>query len=54
MTNFDVELLMYVCMCTDLTDRDEKLETLHHLIGRLPELNHAVFERLIFHLARYM
>ena len=38
---------------TDLTDREERLEALHHLIGRLPELNHAVFERLIFHLARW-
>ena len=38
----------------DLTDREERLETLHHLIGRLPELNHAVFERLIFHLARWV
>jgi hypothetical protein len=36
----------------DLTDRDERLEALHHLLGRLPELNHAVFERLVFHLAR--
>ena len=38
----------------DLTDRDERLEALHHLLSRLPELNHAVFERLIFHLARYI
>jgi len=30
----------------------EKLETLHRLIEQLPELNHAVFERVIFHLAR--
>jgi myosin-9 len=36
----------------DLTDREERLEALHHLLCRLPTLNHAVFERLIFHLAR--
>ncbi|CAI7988977.1 Unconventional myosin-IXAb, partial [Geodia barretti] len=28
------------------------LEALHHLLNRLPALNYAVFERLIFHLAR--
>ena len=43
-----------MCVCSDLTDRDERLEALHHLLGRLPELNHAVFERLVFHLARYL
>ena len=36
----------------DLTDREERLEALHHLLNRLPALNYAVFERLIFHLAR--
>ncbi|CAI7988975.1 Unconventional myosin-IXa, partial [Geodia barretti] len=36
----------------DLTDREEMLEALHHLLNRLPALNYAVFERLIFHLAR--
>ena len=36
----------------DLTFKKEKLETLHKLISRLPELNYIVFERLIFHLAR--
>ena len=39
--------------CTDLTLKKEKLETLHKLIHRLPELNYIVFERLVFHLARY-
>lgn len=38
----------------DLTSKKEKLETLHKLISRLPELNYIVFERLIFHLARYL
>ena len=37
----------------DLTDREERLEALHHLLNRLPALNYAVFERLIFHLARF-
>ena len=32
----------------------EKLETLHHLLDQLSDLNHAVFERIIFHLARSM
>ena len=40
-------------MPTDLTSKKEKLETLHKLVHRLPDLNYAVFERLIFHLARY-
>ena len=37
---------------TELTDREEMLEALHHLLNKLPALNYAVFERLIFHLAR--
>jgi hypothetical protein len=37
----------------DLTSKKERQETLHKLITRLPEINHAVFERFIFHLARY-
>jgi len=36
----------------DITNKAEQLETLHRLISRLPEINHAVFERLVFHLAR--
>ena len=36
----------------DLTNKKERQETLHKLISKLPELNHTVFERLIFHLAR--
>ena len=36
-----------------ITSVSEKLETLHHLLDQLPELNHTVFERIIFHLARY-
>lgn len=35
-----------------ITSVAEKLETLHHLLDQLPELNHTVFERIIFHLAR--
>ena len=30
----------------------EKLETLHNLLDQLSELDHVVFERIIFHLAR--
>ena len=36
----------------DLTNKKERMETLHQLISRLPAINHAVLERLIFHLAR--
>ena len=61
-------LLMYISPCYQLifvivgftmlhghigiTSVAEKLETLHHLLDQLPELNHTVFERIIFHLAR--
>lgn len=38
---------------SDLTNKKERQETLHKLISRLPVINHAVFERLMFHLARY-
>ena len=41
-----------MCKLLAISDMSEKLETLHHLIEQLPELNHAVFERVIFHLAR--
>lgn len=41
-------------MCVDLTNKKERQEMLHKLISRLPEINHAVFERLMFHLARYV
>ena len=63
-----VLLLMYISPCCQLifvivgftmlcghigiTSVAEKLETLHHLLDQLPELNHTVFERIIFHLAR--
>ena len=45
--------LLACIMPTDLTSKKEKLETLHKLVHRLPELNYIVFERLVFHLARY-
>jgi len=37
----------------DLSNKKEKMETLHQLISRLPPINHIVLERLIFHLARF-
>ena len=47
---------MYVCFCLlftlDISDAEEMLETLHQIIETLPDLNHCVFERLVFHLAR--
>ena len=45
--------LSHVHVHVDLTVKKEKLETLHKLISRLPDLNYIVFERFIFHLARY-
>ena len=51
-----VILYMYVCFCLlftpDISDAEEMLETLHQIIETLPDLNHCVFERLVFHLAR--
>ena len=38
---------------SDLSDVSDMMETLHRIIDCLPDLNHCVFERLIFNLARY-
>jgi len=46
------EGVIHFVVCVAISDMSEKLETLHRLIEQLPELNHAVFERVIFHLAR--
>ena len=45
---------MIVCCyeCLGITSVSEKLETLHNLLDQLSELDHVVFERIIFHLAR--
>lgn len=46
------QLITLYINCIELTDKKEKLETLHQLIYLLPELNYAILERLLFHLAR--
>ena len=38
----------------DLSDSADMMETFHKIIDQLPDLNHCVFERLMFHLARYI
>lgn len=37
----------------DITNKKERMETLHQLISRLPPINHVILERVIFHLARF-
>lgn len=46
------ELYMDFIRASDISDAEEMLETLHQIIETLPDLNHCVFERLVFHLAR--
>jgi hypothetical protein len=46
------ELYREFMLATELSDQSQQLGTIHQLISRLPELNHCVLERLLFHLAR--
>lgn len=45
-----MEVLLFFCL--EITDEKERMQALYDIIEKLPQANHNLLERLIFHLAK--
>jgi len=41
-----------VCIMKEISDEQERMQTVYGLIARLPPVSHDLLERLVFHLTR--